>query len=62
MNSESRNVPGTTTPPSPIIWSFTTFSRWRPEAYGKASRPGQGLRPLRDPDAPGLDEYDDGEE
>ncbi|WP_345045089.1 hypothetical protein [Streptomyces sannanensis] len=55
-------MPGTTTPPSPIIWSFTTFSRWRPEAYGKASRPGQGLRPLRDPDAPGLDEYDDGEE
>lgn len=28
----------------------------------KASGPGQGLRPLRDPDAPELDEDDEGEE
>lgn len=27
MNSESRGVPGTTTPPSPITWSFTTCRR-----------------------------------
>ena len=35
MNSESRNVPGTTKPPMPITWSLTTLSqvapRWRPK-------------------------------
>jgi len=30
MNSESRNVPGTTTPPRPITWSLTTFSQVAP--------------------------------
>jgi hypothetical protein len=30
MNSESRSVPGTTTPPSPMTWPLTTFSQVAP--------------------------------
>lgn len=30
MNSESRSVPGTTTPPRPITWSLITFNQVAP--------------------------------